>query len=596
MSERRLRGKRAVAAIFMAAVAGAVTLIAGSAVVRGDVVISNFEDGQMVGWGALTNSGIKPWSDPAAGPSPANGAVITATNGPLNGSKVVELSGQASFNFGQSSGGALGFDFLSQPNLRQAFLDNSQLEFDWYAPPDPSTSSGYSQLFNIVLNSQGGGYTNVAGYSMGQDIYNQYYYTGYNGSLHHIVVDYSAYKTTVQNSANPDGGGWLQLGIQPNAGGGAPPQMWFDNFKLSIAANLWNVDADGNWSDGANWSPAAPNAAGMVASFDAKITAAHTVTVDSAQTAGQLLFNNTNKYTIAGTSTLTLDASANVGITVSNGSHDITAPLVLAKNASVAVANASDTLTLSNLQASTVSLTKTGAGTLAVNNLRAGAVAVNGGTVRVLPNGAAAGAGTVASLSVSGGGVLDLGDNDLVVQNTSVGSVKSMIAAGSLTATAAPPAGKSVGLGYAQGDDAAVAGLGGSLTGQSFTAADAIVKFTYVGDADLDGDVDGVDVGKWATNFTGSGGSTAKVWTQGDWDYDGDVDGVDVGKWATNFTGSGGGVLDLPGAQPAAVKILGDMGFTVVPEPASLGLIALGGLLLGRRGRGRRANPATPRQ
>jgi hypothetical protein len=87
------------------------------------------------------------------------------------------------------------------------------------------------------------------------------------------------------------------------------------------------------------------------------------------------------------------------------------------------------------------------------------------------------------------------------------------------------------------------------------------------GDADLDGDVDGNDVGVWAVNFTGSGGSTSKTWDQGDWDYDGDVDGNDVGHWAVNFTGSGGGVLNIPDAAPGAIAMLEAMGFTVVPEP-----------------------------
>ena len=100
---------------------------------------------------------------------------------------------------------------------------------------------------------------------------------------------------------------------------------------------------------------------------------------------------------------------------------------------------------------------------------------------------------------------------------------------------------------------------------------DVLVKYTYYGDADLDGDVDGNDVGAWAVNFTGSGGSTTKTWTEGDWDYDGDVDGNDVGRWAVNFTGSGGGVLNITGAAPGAVAMLEAMGFTVVPEPASLG-------------------------
>ena len=90
-----------------------------------------------------------------------------------------------------------------------------------------------------------------------------------------------------------------------------------------------------------------------------------------------------------------------------------------------------------------------------------------------------------------------------------------------------------------------------TIDGQSFTAADAVVKFTYFGDADLDGD----------------------------------VDGIDVAKWATNFTGSGVGVLDIPGAQPAAVKTLETMGFTVVPEPASLGIFGIAALAVTRRRR-----------
>jgi hypothetical protein len=96
--------------------------------------------------------------------------------------------------------------------------------------------------------------------------------------------------------------------------------------------------------------------------------------------------------------------------------------------------------------------------------------------------------------------------------------------------------------------------------------------------------VDGNDVGRWATNFTGSGGSTSKTWVEGDWDYDGDVDGNDVGRWAVNFTGSGGGTLSIPNAQPEAVAMLEAMGFTVVPEPTGLALLALGGgLALCRR-------------
>ncbi len=216
-SWRRLgRVQTAVAVLVLAGCVGS----AHAATVFGD-----FESGTAPGWGSLTNSGVQP---PAA---PISEQVITASVGSLSGSKALELSGNPAFNFGQSGGGALGFNFLSQ-NLRNDFLANDHIEFDWYAPPNGSPS-GFNQLFNIILNSQGGGFTNVAGNSQGTPETNQFYFTGYNGTVHHVVVDYTTYKNTILASANPNGGGWLEFGIQPNAGGGAPGVQVFDNFQLT---------------------------------------------------------------------------------------------------------------------------------------------------------------------------------------------------------------------------------------------------------------------------------------------------------------------------------------------------------------------------
>jgi hypothetical protein len=99
-------------------------------------------------------------------------------------------------------------------------------------------------------------------------------------------------------------------------------------------------------------------------------------------------------------------------------------------------------------------------------------------------------------------------------------------------------------------------------------------------------------VGKWSTNFTGElggGAGATKLWVQGDWDYDGDADLDDVGKWSTNFTGELGGTgLGSPAGttlylgdaisslHPTAAAALEAMGITVVPEPGSLGLLAIG--------------------
>ncbi len=80
------------------------------------------------------------------------------------------------------------------------------------------------------------------------------------------------------------------------------------------------------------------------------------------------------------------------------------------------------------------------------------------------------------------------------------------------------------------------------------------------GDADGDGDVDAFDLGIWQTQF----GQTGEELTA-DFDDDGDVDAFDLGLWQTNF-GTG-----LDGA--------------AVPEPATLGLLMLGGLAALRRRR-----------
>src|SRR5204863_4396784 len=91
------------------------------------------------------------------------------------------------------------------------------------------------------------------------------------------------------------------------------------------------------------------------------------------------------------------------------------------------------------------------------------------------------------------------------------------------------------------------------------------VKYTYLGDANVDGQVDVTDLGALATNW-----QTSNVWAGGDFNYDGFVDVSDLGLLATNWQKGVGSPLG-PGSLDAALQSVG-LGGTSVPEPASLGL------------------------
>jgi hypothetical protein len=120
--------------------------------------------------------------------------------------------------------------------------------------------------------------------------------------------------------------------------------------------------------------------------------------------------------------------------------------------------------------------------------------------------------------------------------------------------------------------------------GYTPAAADILVKYTYYGDANLDGKVDGSDYSRidngYRNHLTG--------WYNGDFNYDGVVDASDYTLIDNAFNQQGASLTD-------AVETTAEIapyGVAAVPEPMSLTLAGIGCLALLRR---HRRQPQSPR-
>jgi hypothetical protein len=160
-------------------------------------------------------------------------------------------------------------------------------------------------------------------------------------------------------------------------------------------------------------------------------------------------------------------------------------------------------------------------------------------------------------LNIAAGGSLDLTNNSFVNDYSGpVGTLASdtaaMIHDGRIFSSLADPAHA---LGYA---DNATLGLT-TFNGQSVDPSSILIRFTFGGDANLDGKVDVTDLGALATNW-----QTSNVWAGGDFNYDGFVDVTDLGALATNWQAGVGSTLDFDDALAAV-----GLGGVSVPEPAT---------------------------
>lgn len=361
---------------------------------------------------------------------------------------------------------------------------------------------------------------------------------------------------------------------------------WFRVGQLQLGPGEWDVDGPGDWTDPNSWSTTVPNGVGALANLLETITVPRTVTLDAPVTAGFVTFTNSHRYTIAGSATLTLQVAAGDGfVSLNQGNHTISAPIVLASPMKFLGPGAlttgdiasNTTLTIQTTTTSgridgTGTVLVTGGRTLTAGRLRQSAVTVNG-TLNLSGGGSDADVSRVSVLTIAGGASpvarLNVGDAGVLVDYAGASpfnTIRSQVLAGraggawtgnGITSTSAAANPGTTGVGYAE---AAQIGLT-SLDGQAVDATAILVRHTLLGDANLDRLVNIADFSVLAANF-----NVAGPWGRGDFNYDGSVGIADFSLLAANFN------LSLPASRPAAV-----------PEPASAAGLAVAMALVSRR-------------
>ncbi len=192
---------------------------------------------------------------------------------------------------------------------------------------------------------------------------------------------------------------------------------------------------------------------------------------------------------------------------------------------------------------------------------------VAGGTARVAPGGNKV--LVLGSVDATNNGKIDLADNAMIVEKdlTPIERVRDLIAQGrnggnwqgngltSSTAAADPLLRHA--LGYA--DNASLNLM--NFFGEPVDADSLLIRYTRIGDANLDGSITLQDFNRLAGNF----GTSGKFWHQGDLNFDGNVGLPDFNLLAANFGLSAG--PDGPTAEDWAALA------SAVPEPAGVSLL-----------------------
>jgi hypothetical protein len=417
--------------------------------------------------------------------------------------------------------------------------------------------------------------------------------------------------------------GWALLGDETRTGtakrfnsrenpGAQTRPMLTIVYDIIAAGSTWNVDGGGAWGTASNWTGGVPDGAGAEANFAGALTAANapaTILLGADRTVGKLTFDNANTYIIDSVNRerLTLDNGASLGLLdVRGGTHVVRTQLRIAGSTDAniesrlevpggIIVDAGKTFTKKGpgtlhvgqtigvgVQMNAGSRLEVATGLLSTGNLRGGSLEIDDGQVNIRPNGTVAGTSVLDSIEFDGQGTLDLSDNDLIVRATAAtkASVLAEIVTRIKTARdAAAGRWKGPGITSSAAETNPITGLAAlanpglaNFSGIGVGADNVLVKYTYNGDANLDGLINADDYFRIDSGFLAQPPNPA--YDQGDFNYDGLINADDYFLIDSAFLGQSGTLSEALGA-------------VAVPEPG-LALAAPALLVLWRpRRRGR---------
>jgi hypothetical protein len=379
-----------------------------------------------------------------------------------------------------------------------------------------------------------------------------------------------------------------------------------------IPGGAWRASSSNHWETGTNWSGGGVPDSTYTALFDAVSPAPAAPVLYKNESVKALRLETPNAGVTVGTSGGSWRLSVGTGGINSTGAgtNTVNAGVNFSTNGAVNVGTGNILSIAGGADIGGRTVNKTGPGTLVLGaqthtaastlNVNQGTVKFNG-TQRLDTLNVNAGLAQITQgngkvlvlnhLSVDPSATLDITDNDILIKYSggvpyeptpALENVKQLVNLGynymtwtgtGLTTSLGVDNPVLLGVGYAQNDMLFIPF--DTFGGEPVTNA-VVVKYTYMGDVNLDGVVDDLDVAILGLYYDGHAVNT-HYWNEGDiFGYDGYIDDNDVAIIGLTY-GSG----YPPNGDP-----LGGGGPTAVPEPATLALVGLGALaFFGRRTR-----------